>query len=175
MTSISVDSNRRRLLLGRSQQLTKVHKLPWLVNVNSFVNDCTRCNKCVEVCPENIIVKGDGGFPEINFSQGDCQFCYQCADICADVPFYPRSKTPWSLKAEISSNKSHQENSCLVTRSVLCQTCKDFCEFDAINLVAAVGRIPEPIINTDLCSGCGACVSACPTQAIFMVNTEMKS
>ncbi len=170
MASTSVNRSRRQWLLGRAHKNIEAHRLPWLVNNDSFVDDCTLCGKCIQACPENIIVKGDGGFPEIDFHRGDCQFCYECASVCVDVNFYPRSKAPWTLKAVISNEVHTHQNTCLVNQSVMCQTCKDFCEFDAITLVQSVGHVARPKVDTALCSGCGACVSACPSQAISMAS-----
>jgi ferredoxin-type protein NapF len=66
---------------------------------------------------------------------------------------------PWSIRASI-------KDSCLTYEGVWCQSCKDACDPRAISFIMAVGQVPKPLIDTDACTGCGACVSPCPSNAI---------
>jgi ferredoxin-type protein NapF len=54
----------------------------------------------------------------------------------------------------------------------MCQTCKDACGDGAIRFVYAAGRIPEPQVDLDRCTGCGACVAPCPAAAIEIHGHE---
>ena len=51
---------------------------PWALNEFLFVDQCTRCNECITACEEEIIIRADGGFPEIDFNRGECTFCELC-------------------------------------------------------------------------------------------------
>jgi ferredoxin-type protein NapF len=121
---------------------------------------CSRCGACVERCPEHIIVRGDGGFPEIDFGRGECTFCGACADACPE-PILGRDcdVAPWDAKAQIAGQ-------CLAARGVFCQTCADACEPRAIRFARRMGSVPLPVVSAESCTGCGACVGSCPVGAI---------
>jgi len=148
---------RRRFFQG--QRKTANQLLPWIKSANDFYDNCTRCNACIDSCETKIISLGDGGFPTIDFSRGECTFCYQCAQSCPERLFSARSENPWQQVIEI-------EQSCLAFNKVDCRSCEDACESIAIKFKPTLGGPAKPIINTDLCSGCGACIKPCPTQSI---------
>ena len=49
----------------------------------------------------------------------------------------------------------------------VCETCIDYCQFDALELGASDEYIQ---INTIRCVGCGVCVPACPDEALTLVR-----
>ncbi|NRB68031.1 MAG: ferredoxin-type protein NapF [Vibrio sp.] len=157
-----VDLSKRRFLSGKKRQDNEL-SLPWLSQPTLFIEQCTRCNKCVDVCQTQIIVKGDGGFPHIDFSNDECTFCYQCAAICPEPLFKPQSTHPWTAKATVNED-------CLAKLNVDCRTCGDMCEPMAITFKLEVGKVAQPILNLEECNGCGACVSVCPTSSINVSN-----
>jgi ferredoxin-type protein NapF len=126
-----------------------------------FADLCTRCGACIEACPEHIIKRGGGGFPELDFHQGACTFCGKCAAACPEPLFDPAAAKPWDAAAVITDR-------CLPRRGVICQSCKDACEATAI--VVAPARMPVPVVDLDQCTGCGACVAVCPVDAITVVG-----
>ena len=158
MEHSSHSPGRRAFLRGRSGRNTIPVRLPWIA-IDRFVEDCTRCGACLTACPESIIVSSGGGFPGIDFSRGECTFCGACADACPESLFDRTCAEPWKLRANISGD-------CLAMRRILCRSCEDACPQDAIAFEAAPGRLPSPEINTAECTGCGACVSSCPENAI---------
>jgi Fe-S-cluster-containing hydrogenase component 2 len=60
------------------------------------------------VCPEGIILKGDGGFPEVNFLQGECTFCQKCVESCDQNLFVKIAEVPsdnaWNSDISIKSD-----------------------------------------------------------------------
>jgi ferredoxin-type protein NapF len=76
-----VDLARRNFFRGRKASTRLAIRLPWVINEQYFIDDCTQCGDCITSCEEKIIVKGDGGFPEIDFSKGECTFCQKCIDL----------------------------------------------------------------------------------------------
>lgn len=138
-------------------------RLPWISTPQTFTEDCTRCGKCISQCDTQIIVQGDGGFPTIDFTLDECTFCYRCADACPEPIFNPKDEEPWSAKAKISQ-------ACLATKNVECRTCGEACDSMAIKFTLSLGQVAQPSITTNDCTGCGACVSVCPTTAITVSN-----
>ncbi|AGH81240.1 ferredoxin-type protein NapF [Psychromonas sp. CNPT3] len=149
----------KRSLWRPKKQINKDNLLPWLKDADIFFEQCTQCGDCLSACPTQIIVKGDGGYPKIDFNLGECEFCSKCADICTQPLFLDTRLPAWSKKAQISE-------SCLANKNIYCRSCSDSCEAQALTFQLGISALPT--INLDLCNGCGGCVAPCPTQAIII-------
>ncbi len=140
---------------GRRQPL----RPPW--STARFHATCTRCDACLPACPEGILVRGDGGFPEVDFRRGECTFCGECVLACTPRALWRRepSARPWSCIAHVAPE-------CLEANGVHCHACADPCPEEAIGFRPGATRRALPIIARDRCTGCGACVASCPVDAI---------
>ncbi|MBL4765725.1 MAG: ferredoxin-type protein NapF [Colwellia sp.] len=157
-----VDLARRNFFRGKKASTPAAIRLPWVINEQLFIDNCTQCGDCITHCAENIIVKGDGGFPKIDFSKGECSFCQQCLEVCQQPLFVNETaeiQAAWQLDIKIKSN-------CLAMNQIVCQSCQDCCEPEAISFKYLTSKTPQPQIELDKCNGCGACVSVCPQSAI---------
>ena len=156
--------SRRQFLRGSFREEEAPIRPPWALPEAAFLNTCTRCNECIDKCPEKIIVKGDGGFPAIDFSLGACTFCGDCVEACeSDALFMNGSEQAWNISVKISDD-------CLSLKGVTCRSCSDSCEQEAISFKYQLGGISEPATSKSLCIGCGACVAICPVKAINVVE-----
>jgi ferredoxin-type protein NapF len=160
-----VDSNKRRLF---RRNYIKPGNLPWLKDPHNFSEQCTRCGECVTSCETSIIVKGDGGYPAVDFTKGECTFCYQCAKACPEKLFADQTEKPWQQTASIN-------DSCLAKQGVDCRVCEETCEPFAIQFKPLLGSVAQPKIELESCTGCGACVASCPTQAIKVNAIEVQN
>lgn len=150
----------RRAFLRGAARATPPLRPPWSLADGDFTDRCTRCGDCAAACPETLIVRGDGGFPEIDFRRGECTFCGACADACKAEAFGARDLAPWRLVPVVA-------DTCLAQRGVHCEVCRDACATGALRFrPRAPVPLPEPV--ADLCTGCGACVAACPVAAIAL-------
>jgi ferredoxin-type protein NapF len=155
MTKTSL--SRRALLRGDIHNASRVLFPPW--SVADFTSKCQRCDDCIASCPESILVRGDGGFPAVDFSRGACTFCQDCVTACKHAALDRDLPQPWQLKASVTDQ-------CLAINSVICRSCGDSCEQRAIQFRLQTGGRSMPVISQSLCNGCGACFSVCPTKAI---------
>ena len=156
-----LDSGRRRLLRGGRD--TSELRPPWLKAPSSFTEDCTRCGQCVELCPQQIVRVGDGGFPVVKFDLGECVLCGECTTRCEAGLFLDAAErgAAWDHAAVIGER-------CLTHFGVLCRSCEDACEPRAIRFPLTAGLVAKPAVDTQICTGCGACIRPCPEQAITM-------
>lgn len=133
---------------------------PWALPEADFVERCNGCGRCTDACPERILSRGRGGFPKVDFSASECTFCGRCAKACMRGALeYALEREPWAQKAVIAP-------SCLAGRKVVCRTCRESCQEDAIRFMPVPGAVARPQVDTTRCTGCGACVGPCPVAAV---------
>lgn len=152
--------SRRNFLRGKFSSGGPPQRPPWALAESLFLRACTRCGACAPVCPAAIIsIKN--GYPEVDFSRGECTFCGECAKACRDGALQDSELQiwPWAIKA-------HVGRSCLPMKGVECRVCGDQCPVAAIRFSPRVGGPPVPEIDSNACTGCGACVAPCPVSAI---------
>lgn len=152
--------NRRSFLRGRLSAAQDVLRPPWAVAENEFLDNCTRCGDCLRACPTRIVHDRDSGYPALDFSGGECTFCGECVAVCTAGALQRHGdRNPWSARARIG-------DACLAARRIECRVCGELCAPGAIRFVPLSGGVARPTLNDECCSGCGACVAVCPTQAI---------
>lgn len=152
----------RRALFRRARGLDDAKRPPW--TDADFTDHCTRCHACIDACPESILFKGDGGFPEIRFDQDGCTFCGECASVC-DEPVFDLTRPAFPWRAVVQKH-------CLTHAGIHCQSCQDACDVNAIRFPLKPGQTPKPELDTELCNGCGACLAVCPNDAITLEVPE---
>jgi ferredoxin-type protein NapF len=163
MTAVETFSRSRRAFLrGRARQKLPLRP-PWAVVEPTFLAACTACGDCIDACPETVLVRGDGQFPEFDPMQGECTFCEACADACEARALDLVSIGPaWTHKAQIA-------DACLARNGVTCFSCRDACGEAAIRFAPALGgAVPE--LDLARCTGCGGCVGVCPVSAISLAE-----
>jgi ferredoxin-type protein NapF len=143
---------------------------PWAQEEEKFVDVCTRCGDCITACPEKILEKGRGGYPQVNFFRGECTFCGACVSRCSGGALLPGAPgaAPWGLKAKIGE-------ACLAKQQVVCRSCGELCPEGAIRFFMAPGGVAKPRVAPDGCNGCGACVKPCPVAAVEIAGVRVEA
>ena len=158
--------SRRRFLRGEFSSTGKEFHPPWALGATAFASACSRCEACIAACSASILIRGAGGYPTVDFVRGACTFCGQCVSACRDGALRrDEGALPWALRAVFG-------DTCLSVRGVVCRVCGDICEATAIRFRPRAGGVSEPQLDVASCSGCGACVSGCPVDAISMECPE---
>ena len=152
--------SRRQFLRGRRHHVDIIRP-PWAISETLFTDQCQRCGQCIAQCETHLLIKGSGGFPQADFSQAHCNFCAQCVAACQHGALNSDQQKPWTVVAQVS-------NRCLALNQIHCRICEEFCEPQAIGFQLRLGGLAAPMINSELCTGCGECVAACPAQAMGM-------
>ncbi len=161
---------RRQILHIDTSDQQQTIRPPWSMAETAFLGLCSRCNDCISTCPTGIIVSASGGFPAIDFQRGECLLCGECVKACPSGALSENKlKTGlpgWLIKAEF-------DHTCLAHGKIVCQICAEQCEVLAIRFIPRAGGVAIPELETELCMGCGACVAACPTQAIHIKDPDL--
>lgn len=156
---VAFNPARRALFRGRSACESAAVRPPW--SKESLLQACTRCDACIHACETGILIRGDGGYPEVDFSRGGCTFCGACREACEHDVFAIGDGKAWSLVATLN-------DSCLSTQGIVCRACDDACDYRALSFRLQTGGRALPMIDHAVCRGCGACVAVCPDSAIRM-------
>jgi len=171
----TTDLKRRAFLRGKSpRKESNAIRPPWAGEGNLFTDNCERCDECIQVCPEKILFRGDGGYPEVDFKRGLCTFCVECVAVCKHGAFhYFKSDEPheicstpdnaWQLDVSIKPT-------CLSLNAIVCRACGDACDVDAIQFRLQLGGVAIPVVDNDKCTGCGGCLYICPENAVQIKN-----
>lgn len=161
MTALRFDSSKRDFLRGRSKKRPAAIRPPW-TNEARLDDACTRCGNCIAACPEDVLFVGEGDFPAFNprLGTGECTFCGACAEACEARVFDLTRDTPWTITAVLDPTE------CLAFESIHCEACRDFCDVRAIAMPPRAGGPSRPTLDSEKCTGCGACVAPCPGNAL---------
>ncbi|WP_159566701.1 ferredoxin-type protein NapF [Budvicia diplopodorum] len=156
--------SRRNLLRGQWHRSSAIRP-PWSIDEAQFIDGCTRCDACIDVCETQVLIVKGQDYPEVDFQRAECTFCGRCADICPEPVFVSTENSPWQRKAII--NKT-----CLTFQGIACRSCQDVCEPNAIKFKLRLGGIAQPELESGSCTGCGSCIRSCPVQAITTSESD---
>ena len=119
---------------------------------------CQTCDAmCASVCEEKIIKRDAQGIVFLDFSRSGCSDCHKCLEACTPNVLNDPQRFI-QAKAKISTM------SCMSHHDTICFTCKEPCMDNAIVFEGML----RPIIVPNKCTGCGYCVSVCPSGAITL-------
>ncbi|QKJ27766.1 ferredoxin-type protein NapG [Aliarcobacter cibarius] len=168
---------------------------PAALDEDDFLSTCIKCGLCVEACPFDTLKLAK---PGDNLPLGTPYFvprnipCY----MCVDIPCVPICPTDALDEKKVKNKDGAFEirqmqmgvavvdiKSCIAFWGIQCDACYRACPLlgEAIEIVyeknERTGKhaFLKPIVNTDICTGCGLCEKACVTEkpAIFVLPREV--
>jgi ferredoxin-type protein NapG len=141
---------------------------PGAITERQFLQDCTRCDKCIHACPKDAIVKAPKKFgflvmgtPYIDPIKNPCVMCddLPCISACPDGALLPvDSPSDVNMGYVILDKKK-----CQAYGDTFCQQCIIDCPIPG---AITQNKDQQPIFHKNICTGCGVCVRSCSTVNI---------
>ena len=141
---------------------------PGAITERQFLQDCTRCDKCIHACPKDAIVKAPKKFgflvmgtPYIDPIKNPCVMCddLPCISACPDSALLPvNSPADVNMGYAILDKKK-----CQAYGDTFCQQCIIDCPIPG---AITQNQDQQPLFHKKICTGCGVCVRSCSTVNI---------
>jgi ferredoxin-type protein NapG len=129
-----------------------------------FESLCVKCDKCVEVCPTDVVAVAnleDGitvvRTPKLNFHLGYCNLCMKCIEVCPTGALLPIHRE--AVKIGVARI---QREICIAWQWGGCMKCYGSCRPKAISKDA----LDRPVVDESKCTGCGECEFVCPASEL---------
>lgn len=126
----------------------------------SLLAKCTKCARCVEICPYRSIRLAPYGLrygtPLIDPTRSPCYLCMKCPDVCPTGALQPLERSAVRMgKATLDPE------TCYSYTGTICNLCYRNCPLKGEAL--ALDDLFQPVIQ-EACVGCGVCFYVCPSE-----------
>ena len=140
---------------------------PGAISERKFLQACSHCDECIHACPKDAILRAPKkmGFlvfntPYIDPLRNPCVMCSDlpCISACPDEALLPvQELTDVNMGYAILDKKK-----CQAYGDTFCQQCVIDCP-----VPGAIHQVDDkPIIDKNICTGCGVCMRSCSTVNI---------
>ena len=140
---------------------------PGAITEKNFLQACTRCDACINACPKDAIKRAPKSFgflvmgsPYIDPIKKPCVMCddLPCISACEDNALKPVQEVFDVSMGYAIFDKKH----CSAFSGSFCQQCVIDCP-----VPGAIHQIDDkPVIDKNICTGCGVCMRSCSTVNI---------
>lgn len=134
---------------------------PGALKEDDFLSTCSRCGKCVEVCPAHCIKMEAGVHAGAPFIEPGEMPCVLCSELACMMSCPSGALVPTRLFEIEMGLAEWDASTCKRTSGEDCTICVDECPIGqkAISLDGA-----RVVVHETGCTGCGVCQHHCPTR-----------
>ena len=153
---------------------------PGAKSLKNMASHCTGCQLCVSACPNGVLRPSTDLMtlmqPEASYERGYCRpECVRCSEVCPAGAIN---------LIDVAEKSSIQVGHAVWTRELCvpikdgqeCGNCARHCPTGAITMVPSDANDPQskkiPVVNEEMCIGCGACENLCPSRPISAIHVE---
>lgn len=188
-TSMGPDLKRRHIVAGAAGGLLlapvyradavnkrdgsgRLMRPPGAIPEKEFLTKCIGCGECMKACPTNTLqpcMFSDGisrlYSPKVVPRVAGCEEkCHLCGFVC---PTGAIRKLSYDEKrfAKIGTAVLDRHRCLAWSQNKECLVCDEVCPYNAISayvVETTKGRFKVPVVDEDLCLGCGMCEQHCP-------------
>jgi ferredoxin-type protein NapG len=135
---------------------------PGALDERSFRDTCSRCGKCVEVCPAQCIKIDSTGAKGFGapFIEPDVMPCVVCDGLVCMRDCPSGALVPTALGLINMGTAEWNQELCVRSKGEECTICVDKCPIGSVAIELTEGRIE---VYEKGCTGCGVCEHECPT------------
>lgn len=143
---------------------------PGIDSEDNYLNRCEQSYNCISKCPhESLFVFRENendkrfGYPVIDPRRSACNLCenFPCIAACESG----------ALQTEFKNRKLGlaiiDQKSCFAYNGTFCQACIFNCPLSGEAILA--DDQSRPVVNQELCTGCGICTQSCPMEKAAIV------
>ncbi len=144
---------------------------PFALDELEFLVCCTRCDKCIEACPHDVLFalptragRYATGTPAMDLSRRGCHLCadWPCVTACEpDALTLPAEKPDSSSSSPRLAIATIDQATCLPYSGPECGACASACPVPGALIWEGGVR---PVIDQEHCTGCALCREACITD-----------
>lgn len=139
---------------------------PGALAEEAFLDNCIRCGKCGESCPNDTIkfFGFENGWSSYNTPyivprEKPCILCMECSQACPTGAIQKIKHEAEEIISKVKMGKARiNEDLCLSYQGKSCGVCYRACPLPDVSL--RVGYMEQPTVM-DACVGCGICERAC--------------
>lgn len=153
---------------------------PGAIGLRHLADRCTACQLCVSACPNGVLrpssALGTLMQPEASYERGYCRpECTRCSEVCPAGAIVKITEADKSA-IQIGHAVWVRENCLPLTAGTDCGNCARHCPSGAILMVPSDPDREDspriPVVDTEKCTGCGACENLCPARPFSAIYVE---
>lgn len=153
---------------------------PGSLSFQNLATHCTGCQLCISECPNHVLRPSTDLMhlmqPTMSYERGYCRpECTRCSDVCPAGAIKPLDEMEKS-SIQIGHAVWIKKNCIPLTDGVSCGNCARHCPTGAIQMVPSDPADEEslkiPVVNENMCIGCGACEYVCPSRPFSAIYVE---
>ncbi|MCY1721204.1 ferredoxin-type protein NapG [Prolixibacteraceae bacterium Z1-6] len=170
-------------LLKDATSANPVLRPPGALPEKSFVKACLKCGQCVVACPYDTLKlapASDAKLAGTPFFEAREIPCYMCTDYPCIIKCPSKALTEEAITKEGKASINNAEmglaivhkETCIAFWGIQCDACYRACPLmgEAISLEFEKNEVTgkhanlKPVVNSDVCTGCGMCEQVCVVE-----------